>query len=122
MAEATYALSLKQPWATLMVHGLKSIEIRRWSTRRVGRILIHAARHADPHEQAWAHVPKRLRDEAGQGGGIVGAGELTGCISYRSARAFAADRKLHLNDPQWFRPPVLFGMTFTNLTPLPFRS
>src|SRR5207245_2747235 len=35
MPEVRYALSLKQPWATLLVHGLKSIEVRRWSTPRL---------------------------------------------------------------------------------------
>jgi len=121
MAEASYALSLKQPWATLLVHGLKTVEIRRWSTARLGRILIHAARHPDPCEQAWARLPEHLHAEARQLGGIVGAGDLTGCIAYRSACAFAADRALHLNESHWFRPPVLFGLTFANLTPLPFR-
>ena len=29
-----YALSLKQPWAALLVHGLKSIEVRRWAAAR----------------------------------------------------------------------------------------
>jgi uncharacterized protein (UPF0264 family) len=121
MAETTYALSLRQPWATLLVHGLKTIEVRRWPTARRGRILIHAARHPDPCEQSWARLPEHLHGEARQLGGIVGAGDLTGCIAYRSARAFAADRALHLNDPRWFKPPVLFGLTFANLMPLAFR-
>jgi uncharacterized protein (UPF0264 family) len=121
MAETIYALSLKQPWATLLVHGLKTIEIRRWSSTRLGRVLIHAAQHPDTQEQAWARLPEHLHGDARQLGGIVGAGDLTGCIAYRSARAFAADQALHLNDTKWFRPPVLFGLTFANLTPLPFR-
>jgi hypothetical protein len=65
-----YALSLKQPWAALLVHG---------------------------------------------------AGDLTGCLAYRSVEAFAADGARHLNDPSWFRPPVLYGFTFVNLCALPFR-
>ncbi len=39
-----YALSLKQPWAALLVTGRKRIEVRNWPTARRGRILIHAAR------------------------------------------------------------------------------
>ena len=35
-----YALSIKQPWAALVVQGLKTIEIRRWPTARRGQILI----------------------------------------------------------------------------------
>ena len=32
MAEIDYALSIKQPWAALLVHGLKTMEIRSWPT------------------------------------------------------------------------------------------
>src|SRR5262245_61764820 len=32
-----FALSVKQPWASLLVHGLKTIEVRRWPTARRGR-------------------------------------------------------------------------------------
>lgn len=116
-----YALSLKQPWAALLVHGHKTVEVRRWATRRRGRVLIHAARVSDPRREAWAHVPPELREAARLTGGIIGVGELTGCLAYRSAEAFAADGARHLNDPSWFRPPVLYGFTFAGLGALPFR-
>jgi hypothetical protein len=122
MADVAYALSLKQPWAALLVHGLKTIEVRRWPSARRGRILIHAARIPDERPAAWALVPPELEEAARLVGGIVGAGDLTGCLAYRSRDAFVADRDRHLNDPDWFEPPVLYGMTFTNLTPLPFRA
>src|SRR5579871_4235318 len=113
MPETCYALSLKQPWAALLVHGRKTIEVRRWSTPRRGRILIHAARVPDPQPWAWAQLPPELREAAQLVGGIVGAGDLTGCLSYRDADRFTADAALHLNDPAWFRPPALYGFTFT---------
>src|SRR5205823_6217499 len=31
-----YALSLKQPWATLLAHAVKTIEVRKWPTARRG--------------------------------------------------------------------------------------
>lgn len=45
------AISLWQPWASLMALGLKKIETRPWSTKYRGPILIHAAkkRVADPN-------------------------------------------------------------------------
>jgi hypothetical protein len=117
-----YALSLKQPWATLLVHGLKTIEIRRWPPPRKGRILIHAAKVSDDRPEAWAHVPAELREEATRlVGGIIGSGELTGFLRYRSRDNFAADQKRHLNNPTWFEGPLLYGFVFTNLKPLPFR-
>src|SRR5262249_8174763 len=93
----TYALSVKQPWATLLVHGLKTVEVRRWPTARRGRILIHAARVPDPRAEGWSLVPPELRRAAELTGGIIGAGELTECITYRDAAQFAADQPLHRN-------------------------
>lgn len=42
------AISLWQPWATLMALGLKKIETRHWSTRYRGPLLIHAAKKIVP--------------------------------------------------------------------------
>jgi hypothetical protein len=117
----TYALSLKQPWAALLAHGRKTIEVRRWPTARRGRVLIHAARVPDERPEAWAHVPRELQEAARLLGGIVGAGDLTGCRIYRTLDEFVADQPLHLNDPAWFEGARLYGFTFANLTNLPFR-
>ncbi|MFV0141025.1 ASCH domain-containing protein [Empedobacter falsenii] len=37
------ALSIKQPWASLIAHGIKDIENRTWKTSYRGKILIHAS-------------------------------------------------------------------------------
>lgn len=115
-----YALSLKQPWAALLAHGLKTIEMRRWPTARRGRILIHAARVPDQRPQAWDHVPAHCLQTAQLLGGILGAGELIDCRTYRTLQAFQADQQQHLNDPSWFQAP-LYGFVFADLTVLPFR-
>lgn len=36
------AITIKQPWASLIAHGIKDIENRTWRTNYRGRILIHA--------------------------------------------------------------------------------
>ena len=41
--EAELALSLLQPWASLVVMGLKKIETRSWQTAHRGPLLIHAS-------------------------------------------------------------------------------
>lgn len=38
------ALSIRQPWAWLIVKGYKDIENRVWSTRYVGPLVIHASK------------------------------------------------------------------------------
>ena len=116
-----YALSIKQPWATLVVHGLKTVEVRRWPTARRGRILIHAARVPDERPQGWAHLSRELEPLARQLGGIVGAVELADCVSYRNADAFLRERDRHLNEANWYVPPVLYGFRFQSPEIIPFR-
>lgn len=42
------ALTLTQPWATLVAIGAKRVETRSWSTKYRGPIAIHAAKNLDP--------------------------------------------------------------------------
>ena len=37
------AITIKQPWASLIVEGMKDIENRTWQTKFRGRVLVHAA-------------------------------------------------------------------------------
>jgi hypothetical protein len=117
------ALSLKQPWATLLTHGHKTIEVRRWRTDYRGELLIHAARIADARplaQRRWEEIPSSLQKNSHLEGGIIGIGELVDCIHYPAIDAFVADQEKHLNDPAWFRPEGLFGFVFANIRPLPF--
>jgi len=43
MGNVMKAISLWQPWASLMAHGRKTIETRSWKTSYRGPLLIHAA-------------------------------------------------------------------------------
>jgi hypothetical protein len=122
MKNRDYALSLKQPWATLLVHGLKTIEVRRWPTARRGRILIHAARIADERPDAWKHVPEALQASAELLGGIVGAAQLVDCRSYRTLDDFLKDQTQHLNEPDWYEAGGLFGFSFAEPEVLDFRK
>lgn len=44
------ALSIRQPWAELIIRGLKDVENRSWQTHHRGPLLIHASQGAD---EAW---------------------------------------------------------------------
>ncbi len=118
-----YALSLKQPWAALLVHGLKTIEVRRWRTSHRGPVLIHAARVPDERPEALEarkYLSAEGLETAQLLGGIVGIGELTDSRTYHGVEEFRADQLDHLNDPSWFEPPRLHGFVFSHLTVLPF--
>ena len=117
-----YAISIKQPWAALVVRGVKTIEIRRWPTARRGRVLIHAAGMPDNRPDVWRHVPKELQELAQLQGGIIGAAELTDCLSYRDLPTFLSDQAAHYNEASWFEPPLLYGFRFANPEILPFQK
>jgi hypothetical protein len=119
------ALSLRQPWATLLVYGVKKIEIRTWPTRKRGKIFIHASTVVDRREEATALarqllVTEKMRETAQLRGGIIGVAQLTECVEYRTLEEFKADWAGHRNAPAWFEEPVLFGFKFADAHALPF--
>lgn len=119
---AMKALSLKQPWAALLVQGVKTIEVRKWPTARRERIFIHAAGVPDERDEAWKLVTPDLLPLAELRGGVIGAGDLVGCIKYDSFEKFAADQARHRNELSWYDGTMLYGFVFENLEVLPYRQ
>lgn len=48
------ALTLQQPWATLVAIGAKKIETRSWKTNYRGEIAIHVSKHLNPVSRSLA--------------------------------------------------------------------
>ncbi|WDF45271.1 ASCH domain-containing protein [Chryseobacterium sp. KACC 21268] len=57
------ALSIKQPWASLIAHGIKDIENRTWKTNFRGRIYIHASAKWVPQPKGFTTYGKIYTDE-----------------------------------------------------------
>lgn len=108
------ALSIRQPWAWLIVNAGKNIENRCWYTKFRGRFLIHAAKGMtrDEYDDAFdfafyrggvtgRDVPKR---EVIERGGIIGEAEIVDCV--------------HKSDSPWFMGE--WGFVLRNVKPLPF--
>lgn len=80
------ALSIHQPWAWLIAHGIKDIENRNWSTTYRGKILIHASLTFDQKAYNFIkknfNIPKSYEYERG---GIVGIVEIVDCVSEHSS-------------------------------------
>ncbi len=115
-----YALSIKQPWAALLVQGRKTIEVRRWTTRRRGLVLIHAARVPDARPEGWRHVGPDLESVARLNGGILGVAVLRDVLTYRTSAGFVADQAKHFNEPGWFEESGLYGLVFAQAARVPF--
>jgi activating signal cointegrator 1 len=72
------ALSIRQPWAELILRGSKTIEVRGWATRHRGELWLHAAMRKD--------IPLLNRFNLGADdltfGALVGVCELYDCIEF----------------------------------------
>ncbi len=116
MTTAPVALSIRQPWASLIVEGFKDIENRGWRTTRRGRFFVHASKTLDRDDLADARdfirADPRLRDLAGitavldpefllpRCGGIIGSVEIVGCHDAHPSPWFMGPRGFSLTAPR----------------------
>jgi hypothetical protein len=108
------ALSIRQPWAWLVVSGLKDIENRSWATHFRGRVLVHASKgmtRAEYDECA------RFARETGiiiplaadlKRGGVIGSVDIVDCVARSDSRWFSGIWGFVLRDAaEWdFQPCV----------------
>ena len=71
------ALTIKQPWATLIMQKDKRFEFRSWQTKYRGDLLIHAGKGID--KEAMKRLAKYLPEELPYGK-ILGKVRLVDCI------------------------------------------
>ena len=99
------ALSIRQPWAWLIIHAGKDVENRSWKTKFRGRFLIHASKTIDrpayDHYSLFYDLPDITDLETG---GIVGQSEIIDCVTD--------------SDSDWFSGP--YGFVLQNSKPLIF--
>lgn len=74
-------LTIKQPWASLIMLGLKKYEFRSWKTEYRGELLIHAGKGIDKDgmERLKKYIPENMPTER-----ILGKVKLIDCIKTSS--------------------------------------
>jgi hypothetical protein len=101
------AISIRQPWAWLILHGGKDIENRTWKTNFRGRVLIHAAKGMKREEYevsnkiALSINPRIVLpafDELKRGG-IIGHIEIIDCLQQDGSSWFTGPYGFKLIDP-----------------------
>ncbi|MGA8726948.1 MAG: ASCH domain-containing protein [Acidimicrobiales bacterium] len=98
-------LTVRQPWASLIILGIKPVENRTWPTRHRGRLYIHAGLELD--RQAMELHEHRFDGEPPPLGAIIGWVDLVDCV--RDSTSRWADRGAWhwiLSDPVALRQPV----------------
>ena len=103
------ALSLKQPWATIIVKGIKPIENRLWRSSYRGSLLIHASKTWDKDGAAWiVKLKPELRDliywSDHLKGKIIGQVEMVDCVAQYDSEWFFGPYGFVFEDPHEFYP------------------
>ncbi len=105
-------LSLKQPYAELILQGKKTIELRKWNTQFRGTFLIHASKSPD------VTAMKQFGFQDLPQGGIVGRATLLDVKHYSSSEEHRKDQHLHLASSSWGN----YGFMLTDIQRLPFQE
>lgn len=107
------AISIRQPWAWLIINAGKDIENRCWPTKLRGRVLVHAAKGMTRSEYEDVEDFLAMNSSCGiklppaealERGGIVGTVEIIDCVTS--------------SESPWFFGP--HGFVLRNPKPLPF--
>ncbi|MGH8417983.1 MAG: ASCH domain-containing protein [Pseudomonas sp.] len=104
------ALSIRQPWAWLIINGGKDIENRSWHTKFRGRFLVHAAKGMtrDEYCDALELVMRAAHIDVLRGfpmfedlerGGIVGSVELVDSVDTSDSPWYMGQKGFVLRDP-----------------------
>lgn len=108
------ALSIRQPWAWLIIHAGKDIENRNWPTHRRGRVLVHAskgmtrAEYEEAYDFVMCEVDSKIAMptfESLKRGGVIGEVEIVDCVTDSKSPWFCGQ----------------YGFVLKNPKPLPFH-
>ena len=97
------ALSVKQPWALALVDGVKTIEVRSWSTRHRGPLVVCAS--ASPNNWFWYDEDNREHWLI-PAGCIMGIVDLVDCRPMTKADEDAALCDYFPGDFAWVVKPI----------------
>lgn len=115
------ALSIRQPWAWMILHAGKDIENRSWETFTRGTVLIHASKGCTNAEYDNAIEGARMLElnashaevlinapplKSLERGGIIGSVEIVDCVRGKRSAWHAEGQ---------------FGFVLRDAKPLPFR-
>ena len=110
MKSSMKALTVRQPWAWLLIHGLKNIENRDWWCSYRGQLAIHAAKgmtrdeyydaldlvqHISPQQAAAMPGPSELVR-----GAVIGTMRMTDCVRRSNSPWFSGKYGFVLDTPQ----------------------
>jgi hypothetical protein len=111
-------LSVRQPWAWLIISGIKDIENRNRPTKFKGRIYIHASQTIDVENTAIGNTEqwilnrltteekKRYFSEPKVRGAIIGEVDIVNCVTETTSPWFIGKYGFVLANPVAYKKPI----------------
>lgn len=116
------ALSIRQPWASLIAKGYKAIELRTWKRSYRGPLAIHASKKPDRFSMTVSPVGIVTKNHNQPLGAIIAVCTLEDIIQYGSRQNYDRDILKHRCPETWFQSG-LYGWVLTDIkkldTPIP---
>lgn len=111
-------LSLKQPYAELLVSCKKTMEVRTWNTNFRGQFLVHASKKIN--EEAC----ERLKIDQAKlvTGAIIGKANLYEVISYGSKNSLMKDKDKHFADSNYEKLEYGFLINYAKRLDIPIPN
>jgi ASCH domain-containing protein len=108
------AISIRQPWAQLVIEGIKDIENRNWFTKYRGKLYIHAAKtfERDAAEQlliSHPHLKQIIFDSTKLLGCVIGHVEMKNCVQFHPSEWFQGKYGFVLQGPKKMKPYYIKG-------------
>jgi hypothetical protein len=110
------ALTVKQPWASLIASGVKDVENRSWRTSYRGFVAIHSSARLEESEMQEAcdlmsgFVPRfsasLFRREHFPTGVVLGVGELVDCVDRSDSPWFVGEFGFVIRNVVGFAEPI----------------
>lgn len=96
------ALSIQQPWAELIVSGIKDIENRDWKTNFRGEFYVHASKKFDRESFKYLSIYgnhfEGMTEKDFLLGGIVGKSKIIDCVTAYNSGWFIGEYGFVLRD------------------------
>ncbi|MCK4830458.1 ASCH domain-containing protein [bacterium] len=103
------AISIKQPWASLIISGVKDIENRTWKSDYTGPLLIHASKGWSKSgydfisDKMDTYVPCK---DSHVFGAIIGTVDMVGCVDESESKWFFGDWGFEFENAKEFKNPI----------------
>ena len=111
-------ITIRQPWAYLIVNGSKNIENRTWPTSYRGPVLIHAS--LNPNRALC--LQRRIDPDTLRRGGVIGIAEISDCVTmhrslwFNGPYGFVLRRRRPLSFIEWKGALGLKGFSYNSPT------